>query len=208
VVKDAPNQLASGTGELRIQEGTYKAYGQNLKIERGRLILVGGPLDNPGLDIRAIREVGDVTAGLHITGELYEPAVAVFSDPAMSETEALSYLVLGRPLPQDDTKEREQVSSASAALALGVGGASLLGERLGEQVGIDEVDVETESATGEVTLKLGTYLTPDLFVGYGRGLANQINSFLVRYRLTKSLSLETESSSEAVGGDVLYSIER
>jgi translocation and assembly module TamB len=208
VVSDAPNQLASGTGELRIQEGTYKAYGQNLKIERGRLILVGGPLDNPGLDIRAIREVGEVTAGLHITGELREPAVSVFSDPAMSETEALSYLVLGRPLPQDDSADQEQVNSASAALALGVGGASLLGERFGEQVGIDEVGVETESATGEVTLKLGTYLTPDLFVGYGRGLANQINSFLVRYRLTRRLSVETESSSEAMGGDLFYTIER
>ena len=42
------------------------------------------------------------------------------SDPAMSETEALSYLVLGRPLPQDDSEDREQVNSASAALALGV----------------------------------------------------------------------------------------
>jgi translocation and assembly module TamB len=208
VVSDAPNQLASGTGELRIQEGTYKAYGQNLKIERGRLILVGGPLDNPGLDIRAVREVGDVTAGLHVTGELREPAVSVFSDPAMSETEALSYLVLGRPLPQDDSKDREQVNSASAALALGVGGASLLGEKFGEQVGIDEVGVETESATGEVTLKLGTYVRPDLFVGYGRGLANQVNSFLVRYQLTRRLSVETESSSEAMGGDLFYTIER
>ena len=207
-VSDAPNQLASGTGELRIQEGTYKAYGQNLKIERGRLILVGGPLDNPGLDIRAIREVGDVTAGLHITGELREPAVSVFSDPAMSETEELSYLVLGRPLPQDDSQDRQQVNSASAALALGVGGASLLGEKFGEQVGIDEVGVETESATGDVTLKLGTYVRPDVFVGYGRGLANQVNSFLVRYRLTKSLSVETESSSESVGGDIFYTIER
>jgi len=208
VVADAPNQLTSGSGELRIEEGSYKAYGQNLKIERGRLILIGGPLDNPGLDIRAIREVGDVTAGLHITGDVQEPTVTVFSEPAMSQTEALSYLVLGRPLPQDDSKDREQVNSASAALALGVGGASLLGEKFGEQVGIDEVGVETESATGEVTLKLGTYLTPDLYVGYGRGLANQINSFLVRYRLTKRLSVETESSSEAVGGDLLYSIER
>ena len=115
---------------------------------------------------------------------------------------------LGRPLPQDDSEDRDQVNSASAALALGVGGASLLGEKFGERVGIDEVGVETESATGEVTLKLGTYLRPDLFVGYGRGLANQVNSFLVRYRLTKSLSVETESSSESVGGDIFYIIER
>ncbi|MGD8851609.1 MAG: translocation/assembly module TamB domain-containing protein, partial [Gammaproteobacteria bacterium] len=208
VVTDAPNQLVSGTGELRIREGSYKAYGQNLKIERGRLVLVGGPLDNPGLDIRAVREVGDVTAGLHITGEVQDPRVSVFSDPPMSETEALSYLVLGRPLPQDDTEERQQVTSASAALALGVGTASLLGEKFGEQVGIDQVGLETESTTGEVTLKLGTYLTPDLFVGYGRGLANQINSFLVRYELTRNLSVETESSSEAQGGDIFYTIER
>jgi translocation and assembly module TamB len=208
VVTDAPNQLVRGTGELRIKDGSYKAYGQNLKIERGRLILVGGPIDNPGLDIRAVREVGDVTAGLHITGEVQDPKVAVFSDPPMSETEALSYLVLGRPLPQDDTEEREKVTSASAALALGVGTASLLGEKFGEQVGIDEVGLETESDTGEVKLKLGTYLTPDLYVSYGRGLANQINSFLVRYQLTRKLSVEGESSSEAQGGDIFYTIER
>ncbi len=208
VILDAPGQLTSGTGELQIRDGSYKAYGQDLKIERGRLILVGGPVDNPGLDIRAVREVGDVTAGLHVTGELQEPRIAVFSDPAMSETEALSYLVLGRPLPQDDAEESDQLNAASAALALGVAGAGLLGGDLGEQVGIDEVGVERESATGDVTLKLGTYLTPDLYVGYGRGLASQINSFLVRYRLTKRLSVETESSSEATGGDLIYTIER
>ena len=206
LVVDTPGQLTSGTGELSIREGTFKAYGQNLIIERGRLVFVGGPIDTPGLDIRAIRKVEEVTVGLNVSGDVVEPRLSIFSDPAMSETEALSYLLLGRPLKRDETGKDSELSGA--ALALGVGGASLFGKKLGEGLGIDEVGIETESGTGEVQLKMGTYLSPKLYVGYSRSLAEQLNIYMVRYRLSRSLSISGESSSKAVGGDLHFTIEK
>ncbi len=205
-VIDVPGQLTSGTGELGIREGTFRAYGQNLIIERGRLVFVGGPIDTPGLDIRAIRKVEDVTVGFNVSGDIIEPRLNIFSDPAMSDTEALSYLLLGRPLERDETGKDNELSGA--ALALGVGGASLFGKKLGEGLGIDEVGIETESGTGELQLKMGTYLSPKLYVGYSRSLAEQLNIYMVRYRLSKRLTVSGESSSEAVGGDLLYTIEK
>lgn len=206
LVKDTPGQLTSGRGELSIQGGTFKAYGQDLIIERGRLVFVGGPIDTPGLDIRAIRKVEDVTVGLNVSGDVIEPRLSIFSSPAMSETEALSYLLLGRPLERDETGKDKELSGA--ALALGVGGASLFGKKLGEGLGIDEVNIETKSGTGEIRLKMGTYLSPKLYVGYSRSLAEQLNIYMVRYRLSKNLTVSGESSSEAVGGDLLWTIEK
>ena len=57
----------TGLGKLSLREGIYKAYGQDLEIERGQLIF-NGPLDNPQLDIRAVRRTTDVVAGIQITG--------------------------------------------------------------------------------------------------------------------------------------------
>ena len=205
-VVDKPGQLTSGTGELGIREGRFKAYGQDLVIERGRLVFVGGPIDTPGLDIRAIRKVEEVTVGFNVSGDIVEPRLKIFSSPAMSETEALSYLVLGRPLDRNDTSKGNELSGA--ALALGVGGASLLGKKFGEGLGIDEVGIETKSGTGEIQLKMGTYLSPKLYVGYSRSLAEQLNIYMVRYRLSKSLTVSGESSNKAVGGDLLYTIEK
>jgi translocation and assembly module TamB len=203
-ITDRPGQLTSARGEVRVIDGTYRAYGQNLTIERGRLVYLGGPVDNPGLDIRAVRVVGDVTAGFNVSGFLQQPVLTVFSQPAMTETEALSYLLLGRPLQRDDTGKDSELSAALLAVRVGIGGASLVGQSIARDIGIEEFDIETESTTGAVTLKLGTYLSPRLYVGYGRGLVEQINTLFIRYRLTDKLTVKGESSSEAVGGDLIY----
>src|SRR5439155_8613843 len=86
LVLDHPGWPSSGTGELRITDGTYRAYGQNLQIERGRILFGGGPLKNPGLDVRATRTAGDGTvAGFEVRGSVEAPKLTVISDPPMSQ---------------------------------------------------------------------------------------------------------------------------
>ena len=207
VIMDYPGQITSAAGELRIEDGRYRAYGQDLNIERGRLVFVGGPVDDPGLDIRATRRVRDVTAGLYLSGNVSQPQLRIFSDPPMSESDALSYLLLGRP-PGAGGGDQQALSAAAATL--GLRGALLLGKNLGENLGlnIDELALETERDSGEIRLKLGTYLSSRLYVGYGWGLVQQLNTFLIRYQLSEHVTLEAQSSSQAVGGDILFSIER
>src|SRR5690606_9017380 len=91
-----PNRSANATGTLTLS-GTYNAYGQPLALERGQL-LFAGPLDDPGLDVRAVRVIDTTRVGIELAGTVNEPRTRVFSSPAMSEADALSYLLLGRPV--------------------------------------------------------------------------------------------------------------
>lgn len=54
---------------------------------------------------------------------------------------------------------------------------------------------------------LGRYLTPELYVSYGIGLFDAINTFNMRYSLTDSLALEAESGNGS-STDLIYTIER
>jgi translocation and assembly module TamB len=98
-----PGEFPSGSGELQIKEGTYKAYGQNLVIEQGVIAYSGGRIDNPGLSIRASRQAtvelaegsSNVVVGVNVSGSAKKPKLSVFSDPAMEERDAISVLLTG-----------------------------------------------------------------------------------------------------------------
>jgi translocation and assembly module TamB len=134
---EEPGRPTTGSGELIIVSGNYKAYGQDLTIERGRVIFAGGPIDNPGLDARAYRVARDSTvAGLVIGGTLKAPEVTLYSEPPMTEAEALSYLVLGRPL--SETSDEQGSTLTRAANSLGLRGGNLLARRIAATIGLDE----------------------------------------------------------------------
>jgi len=82
-------------GVVRVAEGHYTAYGQQLKIERGAL-LFDGPLSNPVLDILAIRKNQAVEAGVAISGTALSPRTKLVSNPPVPDQEKLSWLVLGQ----------------------------------------------------------------------------------------------------------------
>jgi translocation and assembly module TamB len=54
------------------------------------------------------------------------------------------------------------------------------------------------------SVALGKYLSPDLYVGYDVGMFNALSTFITRYRLSDSISVEASSNSESSGGDLLY----
>lgn len=204
-LKDEPSRLTRGRGVLEIREGRYRAYGQDLKIETGRLLFTDGPVDNPGLDIRAFRQTGEVIAGVRVTGTLRDPSFSLYSDPAMSESDQLAYLVLGRPLNQASSSEGAGL--AQAATALGLGGSGLLAARIGDQFGLDEVTVGGGETMEEASLMVGKYLSPKLYVNYSVGLLEPINTLRIRYQLSRNWALQTEAGRES-GADVLFTIER
>lgn len=205
LLEDEPGQLTRATGEINIPEGRYRAYGQRLDVERGRLIFSGGPLGNPGLDARAVRHVNNVTAGLKIRGNLHKPQLELFSIPAMGQTETLAYLLLGRPLDKASSEDGNMM--AQGALALGLSGGDRIARALGRRFGIDEMRVESNDSGDQASLMMGRYLSPRLYVGYGVGLVKAINTFNVRYQMSDEWQLKGESG-EYSGMDILYTIDR
>jgi translocation and assembly module TamB len=194
-------------------EGTYKAYGQDLTIRQGRLLFAGSPLDNPRLNIVAVREIepeeGDtVIAGLNISGSAQNPQLTVFSEPAMGQSDALAYLVTGKPLSEVGQGEGEGDMLQSAARSLGAAAGGLLAKNIGKRLGVDELSVKDDEAIGGAALTVGQYLSPRLYLSYGIGLFEPGEVITLRYKLSRSLALEALNGPEDSRAGLEYRKER
>lgn len=176
-------------GELLLVNGVYQSWGQDLQLRRARLIFAG-PAELPFLDIEAVRVVGDVTAGLRITGRADQPETEIFSEPAMSNEQALSWLLLGRPLQA----EADENAMNTAAISLGLRGTTGFTQRLGDAVGIRELHLETEGSGSEASVMAAGYINDRLSVRYGVGLYDEVTRFAVRYELSKQIYVEAASA--------------
>jgi len=205
LLEDKPGQPTKALGEIKVEEGRYTAYGQRLTVEHGRLLYTNGPITNPGLDLRAVRRINAITAGLKVRGTLNNPQVELFSIPAMGQTDTLSYILLGRPIENASGKEGEAM--AKAALALSLAGGDSLARTIGARFGLDDLRVESSDTGEQASLVIGRYLSPKLYIGYGVGLIESFNTFNVRYQLSDKWQLKGESG-EHQGADILYTIER
>ncbi|MYL25610.1 MULTISPECIES: translocation/assembly module TamB domain-containing protein [Halomonadaceae] len=175
-------------GNLNLRNGRYELYGQDLRIRRATL-LFSGPIDRPFLDIEAVRIVDDVTAGIRITGPADEPRSEIFSEPPMSQQQALAYLTLGRPLES----ESDSYAMERAAINLGLARTAPLTREIGERVGIEDLQLETEGRGEEASVVASGYLTDRLSLRYGVGLFQPVSRMALRYDLSRNLYLEAAS---------------
>jgi translocation and assembly module TamB len=213
LVIEEPNKATAAIGELEVKNGVYKAYGQDLTLDHGRLIFAGGPIDNPGLDLKAFRKATDGTiAGINIAGTLRAPQATLYSDPPMDESNALAYLLLGHPLGQSSPQEGNLL--ANAATSLGLKGGNLVAKKIASRFGLQEARLESTGGLQETSLIVGKYLSPRLYVNFGVGLFQPINTFTIRYLLGRQWNVQAQQG-EAVGGqgqatgvDLLYTVER
>lgn len=177
-------------GNVDMDKGSYKRFGQNLTVRKGRF-LFNGPADNPWLDVEATRlsKSQKVTAILTLSGTLKNPQTHISSEPALPETEALAYLVTGGPLNQVSKSDSNML--ASAALSFGAGQASWLTEKLG----INEFKVVEGSTLKDTLLVMGQYLTPDFYVGTKIGMFNKQASLVLKHKLTDTVNVETQTGT-------------
>ncbi len=203
-VRMRPGREMVASGELEVG-GRYTAYGQDLEITRGRLVWQGSPIADPLLDISAQREIGDVTAGISVTGRASRPQADVWTDPASDQSQALAYLTLGRPLSTVTGDESRQLDAASAALSAG---GSLLASQLGASIGLDDAGVIDSRTLGGSVLGVGKYLSPKLYVGYGVSLLGTGQVLTLKYLLRKGFDVEIESSTVENRASVNWRLER
>ena len=203
-VRARPGREMTANGGLEVS-GRYKAYGQDLTITDGSLLWNYGIVSDPRINIKAERQIGDVTAGIQVTGRAQQPKVDVWSDPAMSQSESLSYLVLGRSLSMASSDQAQQVNAASAALSAGSG---LLAAQVGAKLGLDDAGVSQSRALGGSVIGVGKYITPKLYIGYGVSLVGSGSVLTLKYLLRRGFDVEVESSTVENRGSVNWRKER
>jgi len=204
-IRSTAEQELIGTGEIRILSGTFSAYGQSLVIEEGRLVYRADPLDNPEIRVTASRRTGEITAGVRVSGRLTNPVISLYSNPSMNEEEILSYIVFGRPLVS--LTSGEGMDLISAATAIGLQNSGLLTKSLSSTFGLDELHIDADAGGETLSLVVGKYLTPKLYLSYGIGLLDTISTARIRYDLNSKWSLQA-TSGEDVGVDIFYRIDR
>lgn len=212
-VSEKPGKAAVGQGQIAI-DGTYRAYGQDLKIQRGQLLFASTPLDNPGLNIRAVRKLNPNATidegqevGLYVAGTAQRPILTVFSKPVMEQSDALSYLITGKPLSEVKGGEGSMVNAA--AQALGSAAGDLLAKRIGSEIGLDDIGVSSSAALGgSSAFTVGKYLSPRLYLSYGVGLFEPGEVVTLRYRLSKRWNIEAQQATEFSRASLNYRLER
>jgi translocation and assembly module TamB len=201
-LRDGTDDVTRGTGELSIEEGKYTAYGRRLDIERGRLVFSGGPVNNPGVDIRAVKQYPDVKAGVNVRGTLIQPRLTFFSEPSLPQSQILSLILAGGSLETAQSK----TNSGQAGNELLAQGSAILAQQLGARVGIEDVALESD-LDNQTSLVLGKYLSPRLYVSYGISFTEQLNTLKLRYTLSDRWTIKTEMG-QARGADLVYTIEK
>jgi translocation and assembly module TamB len=207
------------SGALNAVGGVFEGYGQKLKITRGR-VNFQGPVDNPGLDVLALRtdlppDAGDI--GVSITRTASNPLIRLYSDPALSDYATLSWLVLGRPPEQSGA---DNVALGRAAIGLLSGTGEGLPNTLARQLGIDEIglrsgqvgsttsllprqsvagnlrgDTGTAGAGAEI-ITIGKRVNEVLTLSYEQALSGAATVVLLSYQISRRISLIGRAGTE------------
>jgi translocation and assembly module TamB len=191
----APGGRLNARGEIRAERGTYDAYGQKLEIERGVITFVGN-LENPQLDIEAVRPRSDVRVGVAVSGTVQSPRIRLFSDPELPPTEKLALLVTGRSYDSLGGSDTALLQRAALALLAGDGsdGTNLDVTRL---LKLDELSMrQTEGAVPDTVVTVGKEISDRVYVGYERGLNAAVGNWQVIYRVGQRFRLRAQSGDD------------
>lgn len=183
----------SSNGSIRVVRGAYSAYGHRLEIERGNLNFQG-PLDNPGLDIIAMRKYQPVEAGVAITGTAQSPRVRLVSRPGVPDSEKLSWLVLGHGL-EDASGQEYSALQAAAGVLLAAGESVTLQQRIAYATGFEDVSLKGSGELEGTMLALGKRLSSRAYLSYEHGLTGASSLVKINYTLTKRISVQAQAGT-------------
>jgi len=165
-----------------------------------------------------------------VAGTLQHPITKLYSEPAMPDADVLGYIVLGHPLGSSGEQASLVVQAAGALLSSSQ--AEVLQEQIKSRLGLSTLEITggvggstshmgykplpvtapgaipagTQPGITETVLTVGKYLTPQLYISYGKSLFTGSNLFRLRYDLSKQWQVETQTGSES-GADLFYKLE-
>jgi translocation and assembly module TamB len=202
-------------GTIRTVSGTYAAYGQRLAIERGA-VTFSGAYDNPSVDVLAVRKRPEgeqlsetnVEAGVQVRGTAMSPTAKLVSTPNVSDSDKLSWLVLGHGMEGTTGNEADVLSAAAGALLGGKGGTGGIQSKLANSLGIDELGVRQgagqASGLENTVVTVGKRISSRLYVSFEQGAATATSLMRLRYKVTPQITVQLQTGTNTAL-DVLYS---
>jgi translocation and assembly module TamB len=186
-------------GTISTRGGEYQAYGQRLDIERG-VIRFTGPIDNPSLDVLAIRPNITQRVGVQVSGTVLNPFVRLYSEPDLPDAEKLAWLVTGRAAPATGAESALVQQAALALLASRTGVGKQGG--VAAALGLDELSFRREGGEGP-SVTLGKRFGRNFYAAYERGLSGAVGTLYIFYDVTRKLTVRAQAG-ERQAVDLIY----
>lgn len=219
------HDLPRASGTIRARSGRFEAYGQKLEIERG-ILSFNGLLDNPGLDVRAVRKGLAVEPGVQIGGTAQRPVIKLISDPELPDAEKLAWLVLGHGPEQMGAGDATLLFSAAGGL-FGNDSGNLV-QQVKKTFGFDELglrqgnigdtggrqpssrvaggnNVDTSATTGQQILSVGKRLSSNALLSYEQTLGRAEGVVKLTVKLTRQIAVIGRAGSDNAL-DIFYTL--
>jgi len=182
-VKSEPYLPIQASGTISVADGTYEVFGRKLAIETG-LINFTGPLDNPSVNILAMRRNQEVEAGVQVTGYARQVRVKLVSEPNVADEEKLSWLLFGHGSASSGLGQ-QQAAGAALALLNNSGG-----KRLAQGFGLDTFSIGASESglNDQQVVHLGKAVSERFYVGYEQSLAGAASIVKFTWQFSRNWS--------------------
>ena len=201
-LRGEPGERLRAIGAIAARDTNFEAYGQRLTVERG-IVNFQGPIDDPGLNVLAVRKGLAVQAGVEVTGTVRQPKVRLVSTPDVPDLEKLSWIALGRA-PGGKADASLLLAAAGSIMGGQSGGVT---EKISRALGVDELAIRqsgVDALTGQVGV-VGKRLSDKAYLSYEQGLTAVAGVTKLTYNLTPKITLVTRAGIDNAI-DVLYTL--
>ncbi|MDB5930833.1 MAG: hypothetical protein JWR60_2540 [Polaromonas sp.] len=193
-------------GTLRTVGGQYRAYGQRLDVEQG-VIRFTGAIDNPTLDILAIRPNLTQRVGVQITGTALLPSVRLYAQPELPDAEKLSWLVVGHASASGGAESALLQQAALALLGSKSGGMS---GGLAASLGLDELSFRGASNNSDGTtsggaVTLGKRFSKNFYAAYERSISGALGTLFIFYDLSQRFTIRGQAGQQSAV-DLIFTV--
>ena len=175
--------------------GFYEAYGQRLEIDKG-VLYFSGPLDNPGLQIVAMRKHLQVEAGVEVTGTARNPRVRLVSNRTCRTQKSCPGLCWdeGSKAPGTSDAEKVHVGGHGAELPAGTRRSS---NNLATQWAWTRSGSRPRSSGNQPSgvVAVSKRLSDRIYLTYEHGLSAATSIVRISYELTRNWSVRTEAGT-------------
>lgn len=228
-VNAEPNQPILGRGQIDIYKGTFAAYGKAFNIDPSSVVIFSNsPVDNPTLNITALYVIPtsvqltqpDVPdqIGVRVTGSAQNPTVALFSNPSLSPTDILSFILFGQSISNSQNTQGADNSAmlqAALLLAINEGGSGAI-DTIKDTFDVADISVGTISSgintnsyqgqgqSNNTAVFIGKQLFTRLYVSYGVGIFTGEQQGIATFSITPQWKLRGSASNMDNTLTVLY----
>jgi translocation and assembly module TamB len=188
------------------------AVSGGFKMRRGRIVILAKRLDFTGgditfggglipiLNLEASTTSAQTTITVSVTGVANDPTIAFSSAPALPQDEVLARLIFGQSMSRLSPLQIAQL--ADAVTQLSGGGSTSLLETLRSNLGVDDLDINTDE-TGQTTVSVGRYINNRTYFQVEQGGANGAQA-TINLDVGKGVKLKAGAGTQGGTAGIFY----